>query len=311
VSELAIEVDRLTKRFGITRGTEVVSNLTFNVPRGHIYGFIGPNGAGKTTTMRILATVLQPTCGKIRILSHDLKDTALIRGRIGYLPEMTALYDRLTVREYLEVFAYAYGIPSSKRKTVVDDAIELLDLGQAFGKIINSLSKGMKQRVALARCLIHDPALLLLDEPASGLDPHGRMEMRELLRELRSMGKTIFVSSHVLAELEDICDSLGIIERGKLLFSGTIQELKDSLQIKPHFVVRANPPEATASAMGIPGVSMVSRNEQETVFSLDAGVSQSDVAAAIISNGGTLIELVEKKVSLESMFVEFTKGTVA
>ena len=308
MNEFAIETQNLTKIYGRRRA---VHHLSIRVPTGGIYGFIGPNGAGKTTTMRMLATLLRPTAGSATVLSHPLTDVAAIRPKIGYLPEKTALYERLTVSEYLKVFAYAYGVPVSKSGGILSDVLELVDLSDMEYRIIGKLSRGMKQRVALARCLVHNPDILLLDEPASGLDPCGRLELKELLKELRRLGKTVFISSHVLSELDRICDSVGIIEGGKLLFSGTIVQLREEMGVRREFVMRVAPASAVTALAGLPGIDVVSNDGAEVTFVLGLGASQSDAVAAVVRQGGNVLELIEKKVDLEQLFVEFTRGKVS
>ncbi|MCX5646829.1 MAG: ABC transporter ATP-binding protein [Phycisphaerae bacterium] len=214
-----IEIKKLTKTFG---SLVAVSDLDLQIGAGDIFGFIGPNGAGKTTTMRILVTLMEPTSGAVFIDGLDVtKKGKEVRRRVGYMPDFMGVYDDLKVFEYLEFFAAAFGIEYRKRKAIVDGVLELTDLVSKQDALVDSLSRGMQQRLGLARVLIHDPKVLILDEPASGLDPRARIEMRELLRELKWMGKTIMISSHILSELEEICDRIGIIEHGQLVFSGT------------------------------------------------------------------------------------------
>jgi ABC-2 type transport system ATP-binding protein len=222
-----IEIQKLTKNFG---SLVAVSNLDLHIAPGDIFGFIGPNGAGKTTTMRILVTLMEPTSGAAFIDGLDVtKKGREVRRRVGYMPDFMGVYDDLKVFEYLEFFAAAFGIEYAKRQAIVDGVLELTDLVSKQDALVDSLSRGMQQRLGLARVLIHDPKVLILDEPASGLDPRARIEMRELLRELKRMGKTIMISSHILSELEEICDQVGIIEHGQLIFSGTIDEIRPRL----------------------------------------------------------------------------------
>src|SRR6201993_418927 len=216
-----IETHDLTKMYGDLYALNRL-NLTLN--QGDVYGFIGPNGAGKTTTMRILATLLNPTWGEATVCGYSIYTGAKdIRRAIGYMPDFFGVYDDMKVIEYLEFFAAAYRIKGPARKKICEEVLELVDLTYKRDALMTSLSRGMTQRLGLARTLLHDPQVLLLDEPASGLDPRARIEMRALLKELRNMGKTILVSSHILPELADICNKIGIIERGKLLFDGEVQ----------------------------------------------------------------------------------------
>src|SRR5437870_411700 len=215
-----IETRDLTKTYG---DLYALNRLTLKLDRGDVYGFIGPNGAGKTTTMRILATLLNPSWGEARVCGYSIYNGAKdIRRVIGYMPDFFGVYDDMKVIEYLEFFAAAYRIKGPERRKKCDQVLELVDLGYKRDALVTSLSRGMTQRLGLGRVLLHEPQVLLLDEPASGLDPRARIEMRGLLKELRNMGKTILVSSHILPELADICNKIGIIERGKLLFDGDV-----------------------------------------------------------------------------------------
>ena len=216
----AIRVRHLWHRFG---AVDVVRDVNFDVGHGEIFGFIGPNGAGKTTTIKVMATLLEPMAGRVEIDGIDVTiDPEEVRRRIGYMPDHAGVYDRITVREYLEFFADAFRVPSLG---VVDAVLELTDLVKIQDKIVATMSKGMKQRLQLGRVLLHDPKVLILDEPASDLDPRARIEIRDLLLELRGLGKTIFLSSHILTELSDVCTSIGILERGRLVVAGPIGEI--------------------------------------------------------------------------------------
>src|SRR5215218_3734990 len=216
-----IEIRDLTKKYG---ELYAIKSIDLNLSRGDLFGFIGPNGAGKTTTMRILATLLSPTWGEAYVGGHSIYTRPKeIRRMIGYMPDFFGVYDDMKVIEYLEFFAAAYRIRGPKRRHVCDEVLDLVELGYKREALVTSLSRGMTQRLGLARVLLHDPQVLLLDEPASGLDPRARIEIRALLKELRSMGKTILVSSHILPELADICNKIGIIERGVLEFDGDVQ----------------------------------------------------------------------------------------
>src|SRR3982751_4048152 len=216
-----IETRDLTKMYG---DLYALNRLNLSLQQGDVYGFIGPNGAGKTTTMRILATLLNPTWGEATVCGYSIYTAAKdIRRAIGYMPDFFGVYDDMKVIEYLEFFASAYRIKGPARKKICEEVLELVDLTYKRDALVTSLSRGMTQRLGLARVLLHDPQVLLLDEPASGLDPRARIEIRALLKELRSMGKTILVSSHILPELADICNKIGIIERGQLLFDGDVQ----------------------------------------------------------------------------------------
>ena len=207
---------------------DVLRDVTFDVGAGEIFGFIGPNGAGKTTTIRVMATLLEPMAGRVEIDGIDVTlDPEAVRKVIGYMPDHAGVYDRITVREYLEFFADSFRVPSIN---VVDAVLELTDLGKLQDRLVAEMSKGMKQRLQLARILLHDPKVLILDEPASDLDPRARIEIRDLLLELRGLGKTIFLSSHILTELADVCTSIGILERGRLVVAGPIHEISARLE---------------------------------------------------------------------------------
>src|SRR6266576_1288886 len=217
--------------FGLTRmygNIAALSGLDLIVNKGALFGFIGSNGAGKTTTLRILATFLAPSAGTAQILGHDVvRDADAVRHVIGYMPDFFGVYKDMEVTEYLDFFGACYKIPTAQREKTVNDVLELVGLSEKKGALIGALSRGMQQRLGLARGLIHDPQLLLLDEPASGLDPRARIELMEILKELQGMGKTIFISSHILAELAELCDSVTIIDGGRIKFSGPIAALLD------------------------------------------------------------------------------------
>ena len=223
-----IEVKNFTKRYG---EFVAVDDLSFSIGKGEIFGFIGPNGAGKSTTIRFLATLLRPTSGSGYIAGHSVADDPMaVRRVIGFMPDDFGVYDGMKVWEFLDFFAVAYQIPRIHRKQIIGQVLELLDLTHKRDDYVNGLSKGMKQRLCLAKTLVHDPPVLILDEPASGLDPRARLEMKALLNELKGMGKTILVSSHILSELADFCTMIGIIERGRLLAAGSISEITKHLR---------------------------------------------------------------------------------
>ncbi|HEY2368391.1 MAG TPA: ABC transporter ATP-binding protein, partial [Polyangiaceae bacterium] len=224
----AIRVRHLWHRFG---KLDVLRDVSFEVGHGEIFGFIGPNGAGKTTTIRIMATLLEPLSGRVEVDGFDVSvDPEAVRKIIGYMPDHAGVYERVTVREYLEFFADAYKVAPDANYSVVDAVMELTDLTKLSDKLVATMSKGMKQRLQLARTLLHDPKVLILDEPASDLDPRARIEIRDLLVELRSMGKTVFLSSHILTELADVCTSVAILERGRLVVAGPINDIANRLE---------------------------------------------------------------------------------
>src|SRR6187401_1452185 len=223
----AVQTNRLTRTYG---AMTALNALDLTVQRGDLFGFIGSNGAGKTTTLRILATFLAPSSGQAFVLGHDVvRDADAVRHVIGYMPDFFGVYKDMEVTEYLDFFGACYKIPTAQREKTVVDVLELVGLSEKKGALIGALSRGMQQRLGLARVLIHDPQLLLLDEPASGLDPRARIEMMAILRELRRLGKTIIISSHILSELETICNRVAIIEKGKLIYAGPVSGVRDQM----------------------------------------------------------------------------------
>src|SRR5438034_10528660 len=223
----AVQTFALSRVYGATIALNAL-NLTVN--RGDLFGFIGSNGAGKTTTLRILATFLAPSSGAAQVLGHDVvRDADAVRHVIGYMPDFFGVYKDMEVTEYLDFFGACYKIPTAQREKTVNDVLELVGLSEKKGALIGALSRGMQQRLGLARVLIHDPQVLLLDEPASGLDPRARIEMMAILQELQKMGKTIIISSHILSELQTLCNRVAIIEKGKLIYSGPVQGVRDQI----------------------------------------------------------------------------------
>ncbi len=228
-----VEIRGLTKRYG---GTLALDHLDLEVPEGAVYGFIGPNGAGKTTTMRILTGLLRPTSGEAWVAGHEVtREQRRVRGLVGWMPDSFGVYANMKAWEYLDFFAASYGLRYERRRQLIGELLDLVDLSHKRDAYVMGLSRGMKQRLSLARTMAHDPSLLILDEPASGLDPRARIELRELLKELRALGKTIMISSHILTELAEMCTHIGIIETGRLLVNGEVGDVLRSLQ--PHKVV--------------------------------------------------------------------------
>lgn len=312
-----IETINLTKKYG---DLVALDNLNLKIEEGDCYGFIGPNGAGKTTTIKILATLLKPTWGEARIDGKVIGyQNNLIRPVIGYVPDFMGAYEDMLVQEYLEFFAACYGMHGSKRTQVVNDVLELTELGYKRTSDVNGLSRGMKQRLSVARVLLHDPKVLLMDEPASGLDPRARIDIRELLKELRRMGKTIVISSHILHELAELCNTVGIIEQGKLLFSGDVSEAMAQADIG--YVVTIGVDERLEEAAtllrkvtGIQLVEVVSFGEGERLeVSIDpkCGLPISDLAARLVAQGFRVCELRREQVNLETAFMKLTRGVVS
>ena len=306
-----IETKILTKHYG---NLTAVAKLDLSIQAGDIFGFIGPNGAGKTTTMRILATLLEPSGGSAFIDGLDVrKKGKQVRRLVGYMPDFMGVYDDLKVFEYLEFFAAAFGIARKKRKAIVDGVLELTDLQSKQAFTVDSLSRGMQQRLGLARVLIHDPKVLILDEPASGLDPRARIEIRELLRELKKMGKTIMISSHILSELEEICDHVGIIENGQLVFSGTLDEIRQRLGVHNKVQVRINDGHDKAIELlcALPQIEDVKRlGEELSVIFKEGQSSDGLIARTLVQGGIAIISLVPEQVKLDEAFLQLTKGIV-
>ena len=304
-----IEIKGLTKYYG---NLAALVDLHLSIQAGEIFGFIGPNGAGKTTTMRILATLLEPSYGTASIDGIDVvRDGKDVRRLVGYMPDFMGVYDDLKVFEYLEFFAAAFGIARAKRKDVVDGVLELTDLQSKQAATVDSLSRGMQQRLGLARVLIHDPKVLILDEPASGLDPRARIEIRELLRELKRMGKTIMISSHILSELEEMCDHVGIIEHGKLVFSGTQEEIRQKLGVSGKVKVRVAGDAARAMEVlaALPEIETVQQVNRHLVVTLGQGQEHDGMIARALVNGGVdVLSLEPEQIRLDDAFLQLTKG---
>jgi ABC-2 type transport system ATP-binding protein len=306
-----IETKNLTKNYGTLTA---VDDLNLTIKDGDIFGFIGPNGAGKTTTMRILVTLLEPTRGTAFINGLDVtKNGKKVRRLVGYMPDFMGVYDDLKVFEYLEFFAAAFGIERKKRKSIVEGVLELTDLESKKSATVDSLSRGMQQRLGLARVLIHDPKVLILDEPASGLDPRARIEIRELLRELKRMGKTIMISSHILSELEEICDHVGIIEHGRLVFSGTLEEIRPRLGIESKVRVRVadHQDKAIELLSALPQVRQVQALGNEIAVTFHEGKHANGIVARTLVNANLdIISIQPERLKLDDAFLQLTKGIV-
>ncbi|QOJ01942.1 MAG: ABC transporter ATP-binding protein [Phycisphaeraceae bacterium] len=322
-----IETINLTKRYG---DLVALNALNLSINEGDCFGFIGPNGAGKTTTIKILATLLKPTSGQANIAGLTVGyQNRLIRPLIGYVPDFMGAYEDMVVTEYLEFFAAAYNVHGEARRKVVRDVLELTDLTYKATAEVNSLSRGMQQRLSVARVLLHDPKVLLMDEPASGLDPRARIEMRELLKELRRMGKTILISSHILPELAELCNVVGIIERGQLLFSGTVDEIlrRAKLGHTIHVGVTDRHDDAAGVLRALPGVRKVTIAEPgpgsqgarlihvdfEDAPAGDRGAGRrsfSDIPNILVNQGYRITKFTEEPVNLETAFMRLTKGLV-
>ncbi len=304
--------ENLGRVFG---STAAVRDLNLTVGRGSITGIVGPNGAGKTTTFLMLSTLLIPTSGLAIVCGHDpVLEPRSVRASIGYMPDFFGIYDDLRVREYLDFFAASYGVPAAKRERLVDDLLELVDLSGKRDAFVNSLSRGMKQRLGLARALVHDPALLVLDEPASGLDPRARVELRVLLHELQKMGKTILISSHILSELEEICSHVAIMEAGSLIAQGSPGEILSGLSVSRRFRVRAAGDGSGRLRETIEKhAAVVADPEENGAVEVELPGTEEDAVALLrnlVDAGVPVIEFSEVETGLEEIFLRVTKGIV-
>ncbi|MCE2967684.1 MAG: ABC transporter ATP-binding protein [Phycisphaerales bacterium] len=319
-----IEIKGLNKRFG---GLVALDNLSLSIGPGELFGFIGPNGAGKSTTMKVLAGLLSPDSGSAHVCGIDaVREGERVKRLLGYMPDFLGVYDDLTVHEYLQFFAAAFGIERAKRRSTIDSVLQLTDLTDKQHAMVDSLSRGMQQRLGVARLLLHDPKVLLLDEPASGLDPRARIELRELLLELRRMGKCLMVSSHILSELAEMVTSIGIIERGKLLFAGPVAEAMSRARLGQTIAISlesagADEPEALSldrahallsSDKRLTGVSR--EGEQLIVNLADAEdgrpASHHFVLKLLIDSGARIAAFEPRAAKLEDAFLRLTKGVV-
>lgn len=307
-----IKTQELTKVYG---ELHAIDNLTLELNEGDLFGYIGPNGSGKTTTMRILATLLQPTWGEAYVCGHSIYTSPKeIRRLIGFMPDFFGVYDDMKVIEYLEFFAAAYRIRGPGRRKICDEVLDLVDLGYKRDAFVTSLSRGMTQRLGLARVLLHDPKVLLLDEPASGLDPRARIEIRGLLKELGRMGKTIMVSSHILPELADICNKVGIIEKGKLLVNAEVSEVMKRVRQQIVLIVSvAENAEGAARLLEQSAlVEGVNLRDGVCAVTLKPEVNEyTELATALVQAGYRLKTFKEEEINLETAFMALTKGITA
>jgi len=310
-----IRTDTLVKMY---RNVTAVKNLSLEIHQGDVFGFIGPNGAGKTTTIKILATLLKPTAGDAFINGYSVLDNPMeVRRMIGYMPDFFGVYDDMKVWEYLDFFAAAYKIDRSRRKQIIEDVLVLTDLQSKRDEFVESLSRGMKQRLCLAKTLVHDPQVLLLDEPASGLDPRARIEMRELLKELRRMGKTILISSHILPELADFCNKIGIIEKGELLAAGDVEEIMQKMRGKKKFVVikvsenMDSTKRLLETHAGVESVTPVDGSLRVELLPIPENDDISWIMELLVTNKIKVTSFFEETADLEDIFMKITKGIVA
>lgn len=307
-----VSVDNLHVTYG---KVQAVRGISFEIPKGEIFGFIGPNGAGKSTTIRVLATLQKKFKGTVRVNGIGVRDDPdRVREMIGYMPDFFGVYEDLSAREYLHFFAAAYRLPKDRRESVVDDVLELTDLKKKIDAPVDSLSRGMKQRLALARVLLHDPDLLLLDEPASGLDPRARIEVRELLKAMQEMGKTVLISSHILHELAQLCTRIGIIEAGKLVAEGSLSDIFQQLSLKRvvHVQVVKMSDELVSEIESIAGVSSAERQIDRIAIRMrEDELAVEDLHAELVSLGCQIRMFQPEAMDMETAFMKLTEGVTS
>ncbi|MES2571542.1 MAG: ABC transporter ATP-binding protein [Verrucomicrobiota bacterium] len=307
-----VSVENLCVNYGKTRA---VRGLSFSIPRGEIFGFIGPNGAGKTSTIKVMATLLRPTSGRVIVAGHDVaREPHAVRGKIGYMPDFFGVYDDLSAEEYLHFFAAAYQIEPARRKNIVADVLALTDLSEKAQAPVDGLSRGMKQRLGIARVLLHDPELLLLDEPASGLDPRARIEMRELLKELQNLGKTILVSSHILHELAQFCTHIGIVEAGDMAACGSLAEIYRALSLRRtvHVQLANSSPELVEKIRGLASVTSVEEHPDRLAVQIrEDELPLEGLLDAVHGLGGKIRMFQADAMDMETAFMKLTEGKTA
>ena len=303
-----IEVNDLTKSFGKHRG---INNLSMSVPAESILGFIGPNGAGKSTTIKLLCGLLKPDSGSASINGIDVnpKNYDKIKRTVGYMPDIFGVYDKMSVWEYLDFFGAAYKIPSSARKKRVEEVLDLVNSSHMIDYQVASLSRGMRQKIGLAKTMLHDPDVLILDEPAGGLDPQARIEMREIIIHLKSLGKTIMLSSHILPELGTICDLVAIVAKAQLRAFGTVDEVSASLTEKLRYslTVDGDAEYAESIVSQYENVEEVSRSQSDILFTYNGTRSDiADVIAGLVQNNVRVTSMSEEEIDLEAVFMKVT-----
>ena len=308
-----VRTSGLVKRYA---GTLAVAGLDLDIAEGEIFGLVGPNGAGKTTTLRILATLLRPTSGEAEIAGISVaRNPDAARRVLGFMPDVFGVYDDMKVWEYLDFFARCYGIPADRRRRMIGDLLDLVDLGSRRDSYVQGLSRGMQQRLCLAHTLVHDPKVLLLDEPASGLDPRARVELRELLRELRSLGKTIVISSHILPELEELCTSVAIVDRGQVLAQGRVADIERRLRYGAVLRVRvlgdtgamAAAQDHFAADPRVASAAILDEGQIELGFRGDDEESAQLLASAVAA-GIRIASFARAASDLEELFLQVTSG---
>lgn len=304
-----LSIKNLNKRYG---RFQAVTDLNLEVSEGEIFGFVGPNGAGKTTTMKIMCGLLKATSGEIALDGVDvIRHSKKIKEKIGYMPDFFGVYDDLKVKEYLEFYASIYNIKGSERKKITDDLLELVDLSSKREAYVDSLSRGMKQRLCLARSLVHNPRLLVLDEPASGMDPRARVEMKEILKNLKGMGKTIIISSHILPELAELCTSIGIIDKGRIVISGSVSEIMQQVYSKKVIKIKVMDriDDAVMLLKEYHFVDKLVLGEDTIQAGFGGGEEDmSRVLSAMVNRGIPVVSFAQLDGNLEDVFMKVTKG---
>lgn len=307
-----VSVNNLHVNYG---KVHAVRGISFQIPKGEVFGFIGPNGAGKSSTIRVLATLQKKFDGLVRVNGTEVRDDPdRVREMIGFMPDFFGVYEDLTSREYLHFFAAAYRLPKDRRESVVADVLELTDLTHKIDSPVDSLSRGMKQRLALARVLLHDPDLLLLDEPASGLDPRARIEVRELLKAMQEMGKTILISSHILHELAQLCTRIGIIEAGQLVAEGSLNEIFAQLSLKRVVHVQVVKPkqELVDDILKLPGIDSAELQTDRVAIRLrEDELAVEDLHSELVNLGCKIRMFQPEAMDMETAFMKLTEGVTA
>lgn len=307
-----LEIINLVKNYG---KYTAVNNLNLTVDKGEIFGFVGPNGAGKTSTMKIIAGLMPPTSGQVYVDGIDaVNDSRKVKEKIGYMPDFFGVYDDLKVKEYLEFYASIYGISGQESRKICGDLLELVDLTAKENAYVDSLSRGMKQRLCLARSLVHNPELLILDEPASGMDPRARFEMKEILRTLKDMGKTILISSHILPELAELCTTIGIIEKGSIVIKGTVEEIMLNLYNSRPIKVKVlgDITEAVAVLKEIPKVDRITA--EGSIITIAFSGSEEEVSrllGTLVSKKIQVVSFGQSEGNLEEIFMKVTEKAEA
>ena len=317
-TDTVIKIQNISKRY---RTVNALNDFSLDIPRGTIYGLIGPNGAGKTTLLRILAALISPTTGQVWFENEEVtRAPSVIQRKVGYMPDFFGVYPDLTATEYLEFYAGIHGIPRNKHKRVISDLLELVDLSSKRDEMVETLSRGMKQRLCLARALVHDPEVLLLDEPASGLDPRARVELRELLRTLQDMNKTIVISSHILLEMAEMCSDVAIMQGGRLVLSGGVDTVTHRLGGNRQLEIRLLEQERVSEAMQVlqamAEISEVSNDEGTTLLQAEFSgddAAMSHILAELITKGLPVVSFAPRSSGgrLEDVFMSITEGSTA